>query len=197
MGVFFRFDEEGKILVANTLFSSTISDAEFKKKAKYINEDKFFSKFKDDKKELLIKELEMIKEINEKELSFVGPVFHFLPNYGFYATGCYVGDAYFVDFHHERNKRNEAIKYGYKYYGKLFMDSIIEEKYLEIPTDNEKMKLIENPKSSQFVLCTFFSKDIKISEKEYFNNIELRNKLCAIRNVKDMMIEEKVDKRRI
>ena len=197
MGVFFRFDEEGKILVANTLFSSTISDAEFKKKAKYINEDKFFSKFKDDKKELLIKELEMIKEINEKELSFVGPVFHFLPNYGFYATGCYVGDAYFVDFHHERNKRNEAIKYGYKYYGKLFMDSIIEEKYLEIPTDNEKMKLIENPKSSQFVLCTFFSKDIKISEKEYFNNIELRNKLCAIRNVKAMMIEEKVDKRRI
>ena len=77
MGVFFRFDKDGLIQVAKLPFSNTISEEEFEKKSKFIDEEIFFSKYTKEK-EKLKEQLDEVKFISNQRISRLGLVMQFL-----------------------------------------------------------------------------------------------------------------------
>lgn len=182
MGVFFKFTEEGDILVARTAPFKKIDDKEFYKKAKHVSSEKFLSKYSEERGQLE-KELEMLTEIYNLKLSIVGPVVQYLPEEGLYPVGCYVGDKYFGGFYESYRVKKEAFEYGNKFFGKDKMDYFIKEGYFLFPNNisDEKYKVLAY---SSYALLLFFAGDEEISEDEYFKLIKIRENLTSIRDAR-------------
>ena len=94
MGIFFRFNKKGEVLVAKTLFSSTISEEEFQEKCKVISKEKFLSKYKDQRQQLE-EEIKALERIDELKISEIGAVSVYLDGEGFCLCGAVIGDKYF------------------------------------------------------------------------------------------------------
>ena len=150
MGVFFRFTEDGEVLVARIPFVSKVSDEVFEKRAKKISFERFFSKFEEEKEQLL-EELALIKKMNFRNVTVVGPIIHFLDGEGYYDTGCMIDEKYFPRFHYELSAREKAIRYGVERYGKEFMEKVISKRYLEYPSES-KVAMLEGKRGGIFFL---------------------------------------------
>ena len=195
MGVFFRFTKEGNVLVARTASFSKISNKEFEKKAKLISVEKFMGKYNGKTRTQLEEELEGIKVIRDYKISMVGPVIQYLPGEEYFPSGCHVGDRYFGGFYERYHVKEEAIEYGYKFYGENRMEEFIDQEYLQIPKKIEEGKWDELERSP-YSLAHFFAGEKEISESEYFELLRIVDKLTQIRDAKNPLqrrlpIEEK------
>ena len=181
MGVFFRFNEEGRIEVVKLPFSRKVSEKDFEEKSKFIDEEVFFSKYPKES-ETLKKQLEEVKYISNQRISRVGMVMQFLFDEGMVPSGCYVGDKYFPRFHEDGTQRKKAIEYGYRFYGKVFMDEIIKKKYLDNPPDDYYKKKMED--YTIYSGSYFFAGEEMISEEEYIKYINRLKDLTCIRDAR-------------
>lgn len=181
MGVFFRFDKDGLIQVVKLPFSSKISEDEFERKSKIIDEESFFSKYPKEG-EMLKEQLREVRYISNMNLSRLGLVMQFLFDEGMVPSGCYVGDKYFPRAHCDGDQRRKAIEYGYRFYGKVFMDEIIKKKYLDNPPDDYYKKRMDD--YTIYSGSYFFAGEEMISEEEYVKYMNKFKELTYIRDAK-------------
>ena len=177
MAIFFKISYDGKSIdVVKTLISNKVDAFEFTKKAKKVSAEDFLEDFPKEIKDVVENKINRVCEIQNMKLGMFGVVV----NSGLYSNEVYyhVGDDVFVDYNEGDIKvREEAVKYGIKYFGKEFMEQNIE------MLDRQDMR--------------YYSKTNQISKEEYSRlNKELSN-LTSIMNVKDIknQIEQKKSRR--
>ena len=195
MGVFFRFTENCEVLVARIPFANKVSDEVFEKRAKKIPLEKFMEKFEDEREQLL-KELALIKKMNFRNITVLGPVIQFLDGEGYYESGCIIDGKYFPRFHQDFSVRDEAISYGYKRYGKAFMDRIVSKKYLEYPS-RARIEILERRRGGIFFpedALVYLHGEKEISKQEYDQLMELRKTVTSVRNVDSLLQVNKTKK---
>ena len=181
MGVFFRFDKDGLIQVVKLPFSSKISEEEFERKSKFIDEESFFSKYPKEG-EVLKQQLREVQYISNMNLSRLGLVMQFLFDEGMVPSGCYVGDKYFPRAHSDGNQRGKAISYGYAFYGKRFFDEMLKKKCLDLPPEGFYKKRMED--YTIYSGAYFFSGEQSISEEEYVKHMNKLKDLTYIRDAR-------------
>ena len=126
MAIFFKIEYDNEFIsVVKTFFSNKIDDFEFGKKAKKVPVSEFLNKLPNDVSEYIEKKINRLKKIDSMKLGILGVAAN---NIGFSNTSqiyYYVGDDVFVEYVDSPDsisKKEEALKYGAKFFGKSFMD---------------------------------------------------------------------------
>ena len=175
MPLFFKIAEDGRsIYVTRTIFANKIKDGEFEEKSKKISIEKFLSKMPKSMVGKIEENIKKVQKIYDLKLSVLGSYSISNPVTRTSAYIYFVGDKRFVQEYGEEAKRNEefdAISYGYKFYGKEFMEK-------------NKDKLNKGG-------THYFTGDKEISQKEYDSLKEQFDKLTTI--VKLNQIEKDVN----
>ena len=144
--------------------------------------DKFLSKY-DDEREQLIKEIKILKKIEEQKLSRIGPRTCYIDGEGVFECGCYIGDRYYEKFYTKHEEYDKAIQYGYNFYGKEFMDEVIEKDL--IMYKNSSANNYNDDLMSPTANVHYYAGETEISEEMYNEFNEMRKSLTKIRNAEN------------
>ena len=192
MATYFRFTEDGKILLAKTLFNKGITEEEFMSKAKEVSFETLLEYCPLEQMDQygirlvstatgLQTEME-IHKIYKPNLSRVGPIISYTPGDGYYCPGCFVGDKFFENAYTDEKIMREAVEYGVKFYGKDFMREIMDKGYLSEPSMKEMTTKLSSTVPTPYTKVHFFTSKTEITKEGYDSLAKKEKEFTRIRS---------------
>lgn len=192
MATYFRFTEDGKILLAKTLFNKGITEKEFMEKAREIDFETLLEYCPLEQMDQygirlvstasnLQTEMELYR-LYKPNLSRIGPVILYSPAEGYYCSGCFVGDKFFDNAYVDKKIMKEAIEYGVKFYGEDFMKEIMDKGYLSEPNRQEIISELDSDIPTPYIKVHFFTRKKETTKEGYDSLLKREKEFTRIRS---------------